>query len=314
MKYITPLLLLLTSLCYAQQNYGNFTKVTAVRVVRDKDYGPCSISGYVKQAPFTGVKLQAVQYDDEQLAYALVALKKEAKQWERKPLPCTSDKTFEGVAIPNMYIVQINRYRDTLYTTTGNASLYFPEEEAEYVDATGKLNGLLNEELCFFFDRNYADEFITHRGDSIAATEVRMNGKSLYGQKRKSFEKNIEKFQTIRTDSVFAKDVQVVKEFWINNYKLKFNAKGVHTINAYTVGYEFPINIDYTVAGIKIGDPEEKLYALYPCSTEYKNWGADISDLNNNYYYELHFTEEKGYAIFYIKNKKINEIEVAFPE
>ncbi|WP_116790510.1 hypothetical protein [Flavobacterium psychrotrophum] len=311
MKYILPLFLFFTVLGHAQ-NYGSFTKVTAVRVSNYNGFNLCNISAIAKQGPFIGAKLQAVQSDDEQLAYALIALKKEARQWEKKAIHC--DEGVYNSAIPIMYIVQVNRYRDTIFATAGNRSVVDPAEQAEYIDATGKLQGLLDENLCFFFERNYAGEFTTHQGDSIPATAVQLNGKSLYGQKRKGFEKNIEMFQTVRTDSVFADGLQVIKEYWINNYKLKFDAKGVHTINAYLMDYRFPKKIDLTVNGLQIGDTEEKLYALYPCSTEYKNWGANLNDLNNNYYYEVHFTDQKGYAIFYIRNSKINEIEIAFME
>lgn len=312
MKYLLLLFLLLSSISYSQQNYGSFTKVTAVRVTNYDGYNLCNISAIAKQGPFVGSKLQAVESDNEQLAYGLLALKKEAKQWEKKAIQCDDD-TYNSV-IPIMYIIQVNRYRDTIFATVGNRSIVIPAEQAEYVDATGKLKGLLDESLCFFFDRNYTGEFATHKGDSIPALAVQLNGKPVYGQKRRGFEKNVERFQTVRTDSLFAEGLQVVKEYWINNYKIKFNAKGVHTINAYLMEYQFPKKIDLTVGGLQIGDPEEKLYALYPCSTEYKNWGGNLSDIGNNYYYEVYFTEEKGYAIFYIRNRKINEIEIAFPE
>jgi hypothetical protein len=312
MKYLLPLLLLLSYTGYSQQNYGSFTKVTAVRVTDYNGFNLCNISATAKQGPFIGSKLQAAQSDDEQLAYGLLALKKEAKQWEKKAIQCDED-TYNS-AIPIMYIVQVNRYRDTIFATAGNRSIVIPDEQAEYIDTTGKLQGLLDENLCFFFERNYSGEFATHMGDSIPATTVQLNGKPIYGQRRKGFEKNIEKFQTIRTDSLFTEGLQVVKEYWINNYKIKFNTKGVHTVNAYLMEYRFPKKADLTIDGLKIGDSEDKLYDRYPCSTEYKNWGANLSDIGNNYYYEVHFTEQKGYAIFYIRNRKINEIEIAFPE
>ena len=311
MKYLLPLLLL-SIFCSAQQTYNNYTKVTAFRMVREEVHGPCTIKNYIKQTPAIGQKIQACQFNDEKLAYALAGLKREARQWQKKPLKCND--SIYGMAVPYMYVVEINRYRDTIYATSGNAGIFFPDEQVEYIDPNNRLDSLFSKDLVTFVNRDYYTELLIHKNDSLPVSKALLDDKPFFGRTRKGFEKNIMKFQLARTDSLFEPLPHIQKEYWINNYKVRFGKKGVATVNAYNLKAVFPKKVAFAVGEISIGDPEEKLWENYPDSTFFRNWGAPLSDISNNYFYQVHFEKEKGYAIFYIKDKIVNEIEVTFPE
>jgi len=275
--------------------------------------GHTMITGFINEDAYVGYKLQAIQDEDEQLAMALLNIKKEAKQWKSKPLPLQKNNPDAVLEVPNMYVVQINRHRDTLFTTRNNASVYFPDEEMEYMDTNGYLNGLLNEKLCLFAERNFKREFLLHRNDSISADAVVLNDKPVFGHTRKSFNNKVKRFQRITTDSIFVgKETIIDKHFWINNYKLMFDGK-LTTIEAFLIpGADYSEDVSFSVAGIRLDDTEDKLADRFPCSLEYRNMNATVYDLNNNYYYTVQFEGEKGFALFFIKNRRVDRIEVTF--
>lgn len=278
--------------------------------------GHTTIKEFMDEDPYVGARIQAYQTEDETLAQRLIALKKEARTWEMKPVETVAPKGWNPVAplkVPNMYVVQINRLRDTIYTTHDDASIYFPAEKAEYIDKHNQIRGLFDESLCFFAERNFKAEFLTYLRDSIAPTKVLLNDKAVFGHGRKSFEKNIMKFQLVRTDSIMdPRGVTIQKEYWINHFKMKFENKKLSSIDVYKINADYPVKAVLNVGGIAAGDTEDKLQYLFPCSTEYPNWGARLNDLDREYYYQVHFTGGQGYAIYYIKDHKVSFIEVSF--
>ncbi len=310
MKYILPFLLL--SLYCTAQNYDNYVKITAVRIVDPDREGHTLITGFIKDDAYLGNRLQALQDDDEQLAFALLNLKKEARQWDKRLLPNNNGRD-TPLKVPNMYVVQINRHRDTIFTTHNNASIYFPDEQMEYIDKNNSLNSLLNEKVCSFTERNFKEEFIYHRNDSISASTMLLNGKPVFGHTRKSFNNRIKRFQRVTTDSIFeGGNVITDKQFWINNYKLKFEGK-LKSIEAFLVpGAKYVEDVAFSAGGIQLEDSEDKLAETFPCSLEYRNMNATVYDINNNYYYTVHLVNGKGYVLFFIKNKRVDRIEVTF--
>lgn len=311
MKYL--LLFLLPFLCFGQ-GYTNYTKITAFRVVDGNREGNTTIMGFINEHAYTSQRLQAVQDEDEALAFALLDLKKEAKNWENKPLPFVEKGSDTKLRVPNMYVVQINRHRDTIFTTHNNAAIYFPDEQMEYIDPGNYLNGLLNEKLCFFAERNFKDEFISHRNDSIPAQAVLINNKPVVETTRKSFNKNIEEFQRVVTDSIFDNGsvAAVDKQFCINNYRMKFEGKLKNLDAVFIKGAIYDKDVPFSVGGIQLNDTEDKLALAFPCSLEYRNINAIAYDVSNNYFYTVHLADDKGFALFYIKDKRIERIEVEF--
>lgn len=310
MKYL--LLFLFPVLCFGQ-GYTNYTKITAFRVIDGNREGNTTIMGFINEHAYLSQRLQAVQEEDEALAFALLALKKEAKNWEKKPLPLENKHWSTKLRVPNMYVVQINRHRDTIFTTHDNASIYFPDEQMEYVDPGNYLNGLLNEKLCFFAERNFKGEFLTHKNDSIPANTVLINNKPVVGTTRKGFDKTVAKFQRVVTDSIFD-DGQVVidKQFCINNYRMKFEPRLKNLDAIYISGAIYDKDVPLSVGGIQLDDTEEKLALAFPCSLEYRNINAIAYDVGSNYFYTVHLANNKGFALFYIKNKRVERIEVEF--
>lgn len=306
-------LLLLPLVCLAQ---NNFVKVTAYRMVDGERVGHTTIKEFMSEDPYVGARIQAYKTEDETLAKQLIALKKEALSWERKSIEVVESTGWQPITplrVPNMYVVQINRLHDTIYTTHNDASVFIPAHNAEYLDKDNRIRGLFDENLCFFAERDFKAEFLTYLRDSIAPTKVLLNDKPIYGHSRKSFEKNVMKFQLVRTDSIMDRGgVTIQKEYWINHFKMKFENKKLSTIDVYKINADYPIKAILNVGGIQPGDTEEKLKYLFPCSTEYPYWGARLSDLDREYYYQVHFTGGQGYAIYYIKDRKVNYIEISF--
>jgi len=303
--------LLLPMFCFAQHN---FVKVTAFRIVDPDRIGHTVITGFIDENPYLGSRIQAVLSEDERIANGLLALKKQAKSWEKKPLPMERGNRSAQLRVPNMYVVQINRKSDTIYTTYNNTSVYFPDEEAEYIDPGNYLNGLLDEDLCFFAERNFVEEFASYNLDSIPASTICIKYEAPYGYTRKGFEKKIMPFQRISTDSVFSrKELSIEKKFWINNYRMKFEEGVLNTIDAFYInGVTYETEVPFSVAGIALNDTEEKLADAFPCSLEYKYWGGSLYDISRGYYYMVNLEESRGLATFYIKDKRVERIEVEF--
>jgi hypothetical protein len=310
MKHLSLIALFLCTLCHAQESFENYTKVTAYRLVDEYEDGPCNVLSYIQQERKTGKYIQAAESYDAKLAYSLLKYKKEAaSQWAKKDLKCNNKET-----IPNMFVVEVNKFKDTVYTTANNCSVFFPKEEADYFDGHNSITASLTPEMAAFFDRDYKTEFASRRIDSIPNSLVLINNKPLYKSTRKSFEKSIHKFQLVKTDSVFDPD-NSHKTYWLNDMEIQFDGlKGeMSQLTASRTSYIFPEKYTLTIDGILLGDAEEKLYEKFPESTKYKNWGAAFNDLNDNYAYEVGLKNSfNGYVTFYIKNRRITTIEVNF--
>lgn len=327
MKHLA-LLLLFCTVCHAQQTYDN-TRVTAYRLINTFSNGHCTIKGYMQQEERLGYYIQAIQSTDSKLAYDLLRLKKEAKDsWKKDSLTCgvkinrreiapnafmREEKQY-GTVVPNMFAVEVNRFRDTIYTTANNLSIFFPEEQIQYLDANKQLDAAFTNDLRNFFARDLTAELAANMSDSIPYSRLLINEKKLYKHTRKSFERDITKFQVVRTDSVFGAITTIETEYWLNNLRVKFDTKTkqITELKAMKMKYAFPNAAVFEVDGLKIGDPEEMLYECFPNSTKFRNWGASLNDISNNYYYDVQLIGTEGYVMFYIKDNIINEIEVMF--
>ena len=312
MKYIILLLLAcLTS--WAQQTTPDYntTKVTAFRLINAKMDGEVNaILRYIKSEKSVGYYIQAAQSTDRDMAYALLKLKREAVSWpavkQNDTAACTNAH--------NMFVVQVNQYRDTIYTTNDNFSILIPHTQAQYIDSLKQIDAALTPDLKAFFNRNLQDEYERNKPDSISCDRVLINNKTIYKLTRKSFESKIGRFQVIRTDSVFNPDLNIHREFAINNMKMAFDGdkNRISTLTSHNLNVQFAEVYDFEVDGIKVGDSEEKLYECYPYSTKFRNWGAPLNNISNNYYYDVQLIGGDGFVMFYIKDGIINEIEVVF--
>jgi hypothetical protein len=311
MKYLIPLLLL-CAFCRAQQ-YADFdyTKVTAYRmmdIASGKEHN--AVLEYVNSQKYVGLYIQAQQSTDRPMAYELLRLKRESTNWQRISLVDTPAVFYAR----NMIVVQVNQYKDTLYTDTALRYLYNPKEEALYADTTAQITAAFNPEMKTFFERDFEKEF-EHHTDSVTLDKVKVNGKSVYGLSHRGFEKKVGHFQIARTDSIFGgEQVAIRQEFIINNLRFQFDGpkKQLNNITAVKIDHTFEQQYDIEVDGIKLGDAEDKLYERYPNATRIRNWGAPLNNITDNYYYSIEFTGSEGYAIFYIRKGVISEIEVTF--
>lgn len=310
MRYLL-ILLLFSCLCNAQKTYDNTVKVKVFRLVREyNEYmlPPSSIKGYMKRETFIGRNIQYTETSDEALANRLVVLKESAIAWPEEPFITGTDtvKTF------NMFVIEINRYRDTIYTTKNNTALVFPAAQKVYTDTEGLINTAFTEDFKTFFDRDFLSEMQYYKKDSIAFNSVTINSKPIYGLTRKKFESQVAKFQLVRVDSIYDAKPYVQKEYWLNNIKATIESKIMNEFHAIHLPVKYPQTFAFSAGGISTGDPEQKVLDAFPCSTLFKNKGADFIKPDDNYFYEVALTDGKGYAIYYIRNKIVHEIEIGF--
>lgn len=314
MRYI--LLLLIAGVCCQAQDIKDDTRVTAYTLGVPLYNGTCNIKDYFKGISAVGTTIQATVSYDRDLAYNLLAIKRDAKEnWPAETCDCKGQAMNRGELIPNMYVVQVNSYRDTIYTTKNNCAVFFPEQQKKYFDTESKLEKVLNNGFGDFVSKDFLEEINRRVYDSVSVDKVVIDSKTVYKLRPESFESKIAPFQMVRTDSVFGKKIVVSKEYWVNNLEVLFGESGnVTTINVHHPRGEYDVNHTMSVGGIAIGNSEEKVIEDYPCSATFRNWGAPLNNPTDNYYYQLSFMDSKGFAFIHISEKKVYAIEVTFFE
>ena len=314
MKYLT-IRLLLCSLSNAQE-FKNYTKVTAYRLINESEDGPCTIIDYMDREGQVGYYIQAAQSYNDTLAYNLLRLKKETKEWPKQEYTCFPD-SLVATPVSNMFVVEVNTFKDTIFTTKDLCSVFLPQEKTEYIDMQEAIRPFFTKDMAAFLERDFEGEINNIMYDSIPINSITIAKQPVYGLTREEFEQKTIPFQLVRTDSVYGSDGKrnrVLQEFWLNNMKVLFNhwKKKIDQVMVYSTDHDFPDNESLFIDGIKLGDSEEVLFERFPNSTAIRNWGAPLNDLNNYYYYEVDLSDDGGKVTFTIKNKAIIRIQVDF--
>jgi hypothetical protein len=314
MKYIICLLLL-GSICNAQQ-YKNYTKVTAYRLANTDELGPCNILDYAKRLKRTGHYIQAMESYNDTLAYNLLKLKQEAQTWKKDTCTC-GQKSVGRALVPNMFIVEVNTHKDTIFTTSDHKAVYSVNEKAQYTAPENYITSLLPKDVNQFFKRDFVSEISAWKMDSVSSKDITLHKKAFYGLTRKQFEKNVSYFHVATTDTMYmdiGKPLKVSKLYSIDNIQFSFyedNGKlSKVTTNTYSNNYS-PMNV-LNVDGVKIGDSEEVLCSKYDNSTSLKYWDAPLSTITNYYTYEVNLTNGEGLIRYVVRNTIIREIEIQF--
>ena len=315
MKHLL-LLLLFCSVCTAQQQYKDYTKVTALRLVNSDEWGPCSIEHYAKTLKRTGHYIQAMESYNDTLAYNLLQLKEEAKTWPKDTCSCGEQPTGKPL-IHNMFVVEVNSYKDTVYTTKGNTALFSPTEQQQYIDPENRIMAAFTKDVSDFLQRDFASEIAAWKMDIIPAAAIISKKKPFYGLTRKQFEKEFGAFPTVRTDSLSAPNgmlYSIVKTHIIDDASFSFDSAGGE-LSRVVINKPLSNNAqtnNFLIDGVKVGDPEEVLSSKYPNSTSLKNWDAPLSAINNYYTYELQLENKQGTVMFIVRNKVIHAIVIDF--
>ena len=313
MKYLLYLLLF-TGICNAQ-GYKNYTKVTAYRIVNEDSEGPCNFMYYMKREGRVGYYIQAAQTYNDSIAYNLLALKKIAKGWQKQDYVCNDGEEPRHTII-NMFIIDVNNTRDTLFTSCDNRSVYFPKEQKEYLDPSNLIAAAFTKDIRDFYNRDLTSEMAGKTRDSITSDKITIGKKPIYGVSRKSFEANFTHFQIASTDSIFNKyatEPDIVQEFWLDNMRFKFGQnKKIRQLGIKKPERPFDDTFALDIDGVKVGDGEELLYSKYPNTTFFRNWGAPLENIKDHYYYDIKLSGGRGNVTFYISNKVIREIEINF--
>lgn len=309
-------LLLFSCLCNAQQEFKNYTKVTVCRLVNSDEAGPCSIEYYAKKLKRTGHYIQAMESFNDTLAYNLLRLKTEMKTWNKETCNCGEESVGKAL-VPHMFIIEVNNYKDTLFTTPGNKAVFFPNEQQQYIAPENQITTVFTKDVTEFFARDFATEISDWKLDSIPSKDITLRKKPFYGLTRKEFEKDISYFNFSRTDSIYipnnGKLINTVKSYYIGDTKFSFDA--IEGMISEVFINKSPNLSDYNaidIDGIKVGDSEDVLCNKYDNSTLLKNWDAPLSAINNYYTYEVYLDDLEGLVRYTIRNKIIHSIYIEF--
>jgi len=320
MKHLLLSLLLFCGWCNAQQQFKNSTKVTAYRLVNSDENGPCSIEYYAKKLKRTGHYIQAIESYNDTLAYSLLQLKADAPTWTKEACNCGEEPdTLGKPLVTNMFIIEVNSHRDTVFTTTGNRAVFFPKEQLHYIAPENRIAAIFPNELNEFFKRDFATEIYKWQIDSISPKSITIRQKPFYGLTRKEFEKDVYYFDVARTDSVYLPKKQpykVLKSYYINDIKFSFDGIDDQisevALEYTSLSRNQPGMTTISVDGVKIGDSEDVLCNKYDNSTLLKNWDAPLAALNNYYTYEVALDNLEGLVRYTIRNKVIQSIHISF--
>lgn len=320
MKHLLLSLLLFSGLCQAQQQFKNTTKVLACRLVNSDDNGPCSIEYYAKKLRRTGHYIQAMESYNDTLAYSLLQLKADAKTWNKEAWICgEAPDTLGKPLVTNMFIVEVNSQKDTIFTTADNRAVFFPKEQLRYTAPDNRITAVFNREVKEFFNRDFATEIYKWQIDSISTKTITLQKKPFYGLTRKEFEKDVYNFDVARTDSVYLSKKQLykaLKSYYINDIKFSFDGIDDQISEVALEYTSLSKNqsgmTTISVDGIKIGDSEDVLCNKYDNSTLLKNWDAPLVALNNYYTYEVALDNLEGLVRYTIRNKVIQSIHISF--
>lgn len=278
--------------------------------------GPCNIFDYAKRLKRTGHYIQAMESFNDTLAYSLLKLKQEAQTWKKDT--CTCGKASVGkTLVPNMFIVEINSSKDTIFTTIDHKAIYSIAEKTQYTAPENYITSLFPKDVGGFFKRDFVSEIKAWKVDSIPSKDITLQKKSFYGLNRKQFEKDIEFFHVVTTDTMYldiGKPLKIDKLYSIDNIQFSFDENSGKlskvTTNTYSNDHS-PMNV-LNIDGIKIGDSEEVLCSKYDNSTSLKYWDAPLSAITNYYTYEVNLTNNEGLIRYVVRNAIIREIEIQF--
>lgn len=308
-------LLLFSCLCNAQQEFKNYTKVTVCRLVNTDEGSPCSIEYFAKKLKRTGHYIQAMESFNDSLAYNLLRLKAEAKSWNKQACDC-GEEAVRKALVPNMFIIEVNNHKDTIFTTIGNKAVFFPKEQQQYTAPENNITSIFPKDVTDYFIRDFTSEISAWKMDSIPAKSILLRKKPIYDLTRKEFEKDITYFNFSRTDSVYianGKLHRTVNSYYLGETKFSFDAVQ-NRISEVVINKTQDLSDFYTIEidGVKIGDSEEVLCNKYDNSTLLKNWDAPLSAINNYYTYEVYLDNLEGLVRYTIRNKIIYSIYIEF--
>lgn len=295
-------LLLITSLAYSQDK----AKVTAYRLIEGFDDGPCSIKSYVKYHNEFSESYVTAESNDSIFIQNLLKLKTTAKKWQKRQHGCA--RGWDMDMIPNMFVIESGFKKDTVFTYYGNDRIIFPEKNVAYLDKEEVLRKMLPKNIKDFFEHDFLSQLrsksFLEKNDSVTADKILLNGK--------------------RATEIFDVDFDIhpgnfrkIREIPLDNYTEKTYTFNNDTVYQYDKQVKITItnsNSGWDVGGLKVGDSEKKLIALYPLSTSIqKYYHIRYEDNVRNYFYWVLLADKKGSITYFIKDHVIDKIEISLP-
>jgi hypothetical protein len=308
MKHL--LLLLFTTACFAQN-----AKVTAYRLIHPWSDGPCSIINYIyldeelQEKGHTMLPSYATaESHDQKLINNLRAIKKQAKQWEKKSHIC-HEIVIPGDRIPNMFVIEEGSVRDTLFSYYDNDYIIFPDEYEAYHDKDSLLLNALTGTIRKLFNHDFQKNtyyWVGNKIDSISYQKVLYRGRSVFGMTE-------ERLKNEFPEAVFIKSIPRSTSsgdytepiYRLGKDTLRFSEKRLlQDITAYD-------RDKWKIDGIAPGDKVRRFESKYKSSALLKVMiSARFEDLERMYFCPLEF--DNGGAEFYIKDGIITHVLISF--
>lgn len=307
------LFLLCSTFCFGQK-IEDYAKVSIYTITNEIDDGPCSVLSYIEFGEVGGA-VQAYESYNREFAYKLLELKKEAiSKWPQSKFDC-SRRCIGCDMVHSMFVIEINAYRDTIFTTKDPNAIFSPKKQIAYLDKLDKIKKAFPKDVTSFFEDA---PIYLHRSmlDSISVEEIRLNNKIIYGLNRKTFEEAFKKFDHIHIDSILHSDnLRVDKNFELQNIRIWFseNENTLEKLELEHTDYKYNTPHILYLSGIKAGDNEDSLKKKFPESIKYKLYTLPhytASELHNNYFYEVLLKNNHGSVNFYIQDKIITMIQL----
>ena len=302
MKYLLPFLLL-GIICYSQK-LPDDVKVTAYYIYQEANDGPCLISESLKSRE-NYISYATAESTDKEFAQKLLELKKYVSKRTSEYYPCYK-RMIGGMPVPKMLVITATNLADTLFTDDTGQKIFFPEKQKVYIDKDKKLISLFPEIIREFHDYDWDGKtMLMYTGvrDSIKEISIMKNEKPL-PDFITSLRTSPLPYTLASRDSLYEKPREVY-------------AADNDTI---TIHEEVELKISnpnslWSIAGIKIGDTEEKLKGKFPLSAAipfiYK---IRFEDIKRQYSYGVDFEGKKGRVEFFIKDHIIEGITIFYYE
>lgn len=320
MKYLLTLLLFYSNLHQSQNKPDDLTSLEIIHYFGELNFSRCNMNGYpILVSPEYFNNDEQVKYftKNEKIVKSLYSIYINAKKWRKRKRDLYED-FYGNKNLRNMFIIEYNKFKDTIYTTIDNKELVFKDGEFIYRDDKNEIRNTLGNEINEFLDKNFKDkydEISKVKIDSINdISKIRINNIPIDKLNKFDFENKIGPYIIINTESILNTetseyDINSSYFFDFENY-IKFeNENG--TISYLSIKYNTD-NIKFSIDNriIQIGEKSEELKNIFINSFKKVKLENELSNINNgNYTVELKLISNQFSKLFLsYKNNKLFEI------
>ena len=326
MKKHFTLLLLIFGVAVFAQHFEDYTKITAYTVYEEFDDGPCSVRGYVEEGEAFVKKVSIV--DCKEMILQLLDAKRKSGRWKSVDHFCRPG-WIGGQLVPNMIVLEYNKFRDTIYMTEGLKCVFNPDKEKAYRDEKEEIRKILskNRQLKAFVEADFATLYRTvlrnfeSAKDSVDIAEV-FKSDNLYNYSSEAIQRLVGDFdfkektisyKKLDDDSWKSTETMLCDKDYAHFEFENNRLEKVRVDSLYANDDRF-INPNLsTVCRFKPGDSIKLLTARFPESAKNITIFRDyFPNEDGTYTLEVALKSKKGRVYYILEGDVISRIEVFF--